>query len=69
MTRSWSMDLRQHELSFFYSVPDPMIPPLVMLLPRVVRRVLRKVDGTLTVAIEMVLLFSDTELTDEVLHP
>ena len=69
MTHSWSVDLRQHELSFFYSVPDPMIPPLDMLRPGVVRRVLRKVDGTLTVAIELVLLFSDTELTDEVLHP
>ena len=30
---------------------------------------LRKVDGTLTVAIESVLILPDTELTDEVLHP
>ena len=63
------MDLRQHEFSFFYSLLDPMIPLLDMLCPGVVGRVLRKVDGTLTVAIELVFLLSDTELTDEVLHP
>ena len=63
------VDLRQDELSFFYSLPDPMIPPLDMLCPGVVGRVLCKVDGTLTVAIELVFLLPDTELTDEVLHP
>ena len=33
------------------------------------RRVFGKVDGTLTVAIEPVFILSDSELTDEVLHP
>ena len=46
-----------------------MIPALDMLRPGVVRRVLGKVDGTLTVAIEPVFILLDTELTDEVLHP
>ena len=46
-----------------------MVSPLDMLSPGVVGRVLGKVDGTLTVAIESVLLLLDTELTDEVLHP
>ena len=63
------VDLRQHELSFLYSLPDPMISPLDMLRPELVGHVLRKVDGTLTVAIESVLFLLDTELTDEVLHP
>ena len=63
------MDLRQHEISFFYSLPDPMIPSLDMLRPGMVRRVLGKVDGTLTVAIEPVFILPDTELTNEVLHP
>ena len=63
------MDLRQHELSFLYSLPDPVIPPLDMLRPGVVGHVLRKVDDTLIVAIETVFLLPDTELTDEVLHP
>ena len=40
-----------------------------MLRPGVVRHVFRKVDGTLTVAIEPLFLLLDTELTDEVLHP
>ena len=61
--------LSSHELSFFYLLLDLVIPALDMLRPRVVCRVLCKVDGTLTVAIESVFILSDTELTDEVLHP
>ena len=63
------MDLRQCELPIFYPLPDPVVPTLDMLRPGVVRRVLGKVDGTLIVAIESVLLLPDTELPDEVLHP
>ena len=63
------MDLRQCELLIIYPLPDPVVLALDMLRPGVLRRVLGKVDGTLTVAIEPVLLLPDTELTDEVLHP
>ena len=42
---------------------------LDMLRPGVVRQVLGKVDGTLTVAIEPVFILPNAELTDEVLHP
>ena len=63
------MDLRQHKLSFFYSLPDPVILVLNMLRPGVLRRILGKVDDTLTVAMEPIFLLPDTELTDEVLHP
>ena len=63
------MDLRKCELSIFYSLPDPVIPLLNVLRPGMVRCVLTKVDGILTVAIEPVFILSDTELTDEVLHP
>ena len=40
-----------------------------MLRPGVVRRVLSKEDGTLTVAKEPVFILPNAELTDEVLHP
>ena len=63
------MDLRQHELSFFYSLSDLVIPALDMLRPGVVRRILGKVDGTLTVAEEPIFILPNAELTDEVLHP
>ena len=63
------MDLRQRELPIFYSLPDPVIPTLDVLRPGMVRCVLSKVDGTLTVAIEPVFILPDTELSDEVLHP
>ena len=46
-----------------------MVPTLDVLRSGMVGCVLRKVDGTLTVAIESVLLLLDTELSDEVLHP
>ena len=46
-----------------------MVPALDMLRSGVVCRVLGKVDGTLTVAIEPVLILLNAELTDEVLHP
>ena len=49
--------------------PGSKISPLDMLRPGMVGRVLRKVDDTLTVAIESVFLLPDTELPDEVLHP
>ena len=63
------MDLRQHELLVFYPFPDLVISSLDVLRPGMVGRVLRKVDGTLTVAVESVLLLPDTELSNEVLHP
>ena len=63
------MDLRKCELSIFYSLPDPVIPSLNVLRPGMVRRILGKEDGTLTIAIEPVFILPDTELTDEVLHP
>ena len=63
------MDLRQCELSILYSLPDPVIPLLNVLLPGMVHRILGKVDGTLTIAIELVFILPDTELTDDVLHP
>ena len=63
------MDLLQYELPIFYPLPDPVVPTLDMLRPGEVRRVLGKVDDTLTFAIEPVLLLPNIELTDEVLHP
>ena len=63
------MDLRQCELSIFYLLLDPVIPTLDVLRPGMVRCVLSKVDGTLTVAIEPIFILPDTELTHEVLHP
>ena len=62
----FTLFLHQCELLIFYSLPDTVVPKLDMLRPGLVRRVLGKVDGTLTVAIE---LLSDTKLTDEFLHP
>ena len=55
-------------LSIFYSLPDLVIPTLDMLRPGMVRRVLGKVDCTLTIAMEPVFILSDTQCTDEVLH-
>ena len=63
------MDLRQCELPIFYPLPDPVVLALDMLRPGVLRRVLGKVDGTLTVAVESVFILPDTKLPDEVLHP
>ena len=42
------VDLRQHELSFFHSLLDPMVPALDVLRPRMVCSVFRKVDVSLS---------------------
>ena len=40
-----------------------------MLGPQVVGRVLRKLDGTLTIAMETEFILLNSQLSDEVLHP
>ena len=46
-----------------------MMPPLDVLGPRVVGGVIRKVYGTLVITVESEFLLSNSQLSDELLHP
>ena len=63
------MDLCQSKFLAFYLLPEPMVSPLDMFGPRVVSHVLCKVDGAFIVVIESEFIFSNSQLSDEVLHP
>ena len=63
------VDLCQRKVFIFYPLPEPVVSSLDVLGPRVVGHVLRKVDGTLTVTVKPEFLLSDSQLSEEVLHP
>ena len=63
------MDLHHNKLLFFYSLSEPMIPPLDVFGPRVVGGIFRKVDGTLVIAVKLEFILPNSQLSDELLHP
>ena len=65
----FGVDLCQNKVLFFYLFPKPVISPQDVIGPRMVGRILRKVDNTLTVVVESECILLNTQLSDEVLHP
>ena len=63
------MDFYQGKILFFYLIAKPMVSTLDMLGPRMVGGLLRKVDGTLVIVVELEFVLPNSQLSNKLLHP